>query len=222
MSKFYGLLAVGCVATVLATGGMVGYLMGTGKLSRARLNLMAQVLQGAHDDLLTKDPNARGDHAVAASQPATTEPATTARDTLQTRWQDLTLVDAQVERAQRDVQAQLDLLNQARQDLIGRGEAFEARQKAWEQERKARASADDNAGFKREIECLEGLPPSAGKDYLVQEWRKQPADAVRIVAALSEGKRKRILELLKTPEEQVILQGLLERLRSQDKDPNAR
>jgi hypothetical protein len=199
---------------------MVGYLMGTGKLTPERVKLVTQVLHGEHDDLLNKDPNAADAH-VAATQPATTEPSAQTHVTLAAQPQELALADAVIERRLRDLQAQRELLDHAVQETIDRQEAFEARQKAEEQERAARASADQNAGFKRELEYLQALPPAQAKDYVVQVWRKQPADAVRIFTALPVNKGSRILEALKTPEEQKIREGLLEQLRLQDRDPNA-
>ncbi|MBN2445925.1 MAG: hypothetical protein JXO22_04330 [Phycisphaerae bacterium] len=218
LGKLYGLLAVLSIATLLAGGGVTGYLAASGQLTPERMQLVGEVVRGEHDDLLVPEEDA------PTTQPAL-EPGAAIdarklellRDSLGIRQ----LADARLERILSDITARQSLLDQSVQDLIVRGEHLDDEKTRWGDERAKLRSADLDEGFKSELETIEKLSPKQAKEHLVRTWDENPADAVRIVHALPVSKRQRILDQLKTPEELDVLHELLERLRLMELDDTA-
>jgi hypothetical protein len=116
------------------------------------------------------------------------------------------------ERAYRDLIAQRELLDRALQELVISEERFEAQKTAWQTALEQRRGAARDAGFDKELQYVAKLPPKQAKEHLVLKWKKHPADAVRLLAALPTSTGKRVLEQLKTPDEIQIMHELLEQL----------
>ena len=121
-----------------------------------------------------------------ASQPTSepTQKTTRSADELRQQRRDEQIRRAVLERTNRDLAAQKDLLSQAMQELLTREETFESQRKTWKEEQlRLRDSARDE-GFEQELKFVAKLSPKQGKDHLVKTWKKQRADAVRLVSAL--------------------------------------
>lgn len=218
LSRAYNALAIFSIATLLAGGGLVGYLGATGKLTQPRAQVVVETLRGEHDDLFA--PEEEAEEAAPATDPNDPtngeQPAVAsarAAETLRERWQAQGLLSAALERELNDVIARQRLLDQATQELIEQGEAFETAQERWRKERERIAQRDLDEGFKRELEYVEGLQPDQAKEHLLRVWDKQPIDAVRIINGLPTSKGRRILDQFKSPQELEIMHELLERLR---------
>lgn len=214
MGKLFNLLAVFAVATLLASGGFVGYLFGAGRLNPARVETIAAVLRGELDHpQAAEQPASR-----PATQPAAAPPERTTRsaeEIRQARVRDQ-LRRATLERAASDLAARQALLDQTLQTLITMQEEFEKHKTEWAEQRKKMAAAAQDEGFQRELEYVAKLTPKLAKEHIVRTWRKHKADAVRLLMALEPGKGKSILEQMKSPDEVGIMHELLEQLRLQD------
>ncbi|HMQ16282.1 MAG TPA: hypothetical protein PKC49_09935 [Phycisphaerae bacterium] len=216
MSSINSLVAAVSTATLLALAAFVGFLAATGRLNAERLELIAQVLRG---ELSGQPAEAHDAHAPAAAATAT-QPAHGQRsaDELQAQRDHERAVRTSAERALRDVAAQRELLEQALGHLVREQERFEQSKAQWAQTREKLQQQDRDAGFEEELKLVSKLPPQQAKEHLVLTWKKSPADAVRLVKALSPSRSQRILEQLKTPDELQVLHELLEQLRKLDID----
>ncbi|MFN0137743.1 MAG: hypothetical protein ACKVS9_16685 [Phycisphaerae bacterium] len=212
--KLYGALAFVSLAAMLAAGGLGAYLYGTGKLDGGKVEQIAAVLRGEP----TSQPVTSQPTSQTASAPITLTAAKSA-DELRAKHREDQLRRALLERANRDLTAQKQLLDQATQELIARTENFETQKKSWTEEQQKLRDQVRDAGFEAELKYVAKLPARQAKDHLIKTWQKSKPDAVRMLAALNPSAGQRILEQLKTPEEQQILHELLEQLRNQDVEP---
>ncbi len=208
IGKLVNVVGIVATATLLASGGFVGYLFGTGRLSHSRLETMAAVLRGERD----APPEAPKDEITAPdTQPA---PDRTAED-LRALRQHEHLESLRIERAMADLEAQRRLLDQAMQTVMQEQERLAKEKAAVAIQKNEKAAVNLDAGFKKELEYVSGLPPRQAKEHIVRVWKKQSADAVRLFMELDSSRGKRILEQFKTPEELEILTDLLEQIRTQ-------
>ena len=211
LTKLFNLIAVMSIATLLAVGSLGGYLYGTGKVTPQHLRWMLEVARGDHDEQLAPedatDPNA----PVTAEQEQVLlrEKRT---ETLRDRIRAKNLLDAQVERALKNVVARQELLDQAMQELINKQEALASSRDQWQKQRKQLINADQEAGFKDELDTVSNLEASQAKAHLLMKYDAEPAEAVRLLRAMPMAKRKRILAELKSPQELKLMHELLEQL----------
>ncbi|TWT45436.1 hypothetical protein RAS1_18610 [Phycisphaerae bacterium RAS1] len=222
MAKIYQLLAVVGIANLLAGGGVIGYLVATGKLTPQRLEHMAAALRGEAEPagVSTSQPaSAPADHAtddeVGAARSAGHADAHGVRpgETVDLRRRHAQLESLLLERARQDIAARQRLLDSSLQTLMSKAEEFEAGKVSWQQQRKKLTEADSDAGFLREVEYVSGLSPRLAKEHLSRTWASHQPDAVRLFMKLSVAKGKKILEQMKTPDELKLMHELLEQLR---------
>lgn len=217
-AKLFNTVATIALASVLAAGGFVGYLVGTGKLNAARVELVADVLRGKLDQL--PDPN-----AVPASQPTTQAAREVPRAPTEDEVRELRkrehLERLAAERAVRDLEAQQRLLDQALQHVLQEQEKLALEKSEFARQREQIKVAAHDEGFQKELELVSGLAPRQAKEHVVRLWERQPADAVRLMNAMDEGRARRILEQFKTPAELSIQTDLLEQIRLQGMEGNA-
>lgn len=218
LAKLFNTVATLALATVLAGGGFIGYLFGTGKLNTARVELVADVLRGQLDEL--PDP-----HAVVTTQPTTQAAREAPRAPTEDEVRELRkrehLERLATERAVRDLEAQQRLLDQALQHVLQEQEKLALDKSEFAKQREKIKVAAHDEGFQKELELVSGLAPRQAKEHIVRLWEKQPADAVRLMNAMDEGRARRILEQFKTPAELSIQTDLLEQIRLQGMEGNA-
>jgi len=209
LNKLYNWLAIVAIASMLSTGGLAGFLFGSGRLTGERLETIAGVLRGEYDaedaEAAATQP-AQPDEVEAAPAAPSADEVRKARLASRLRWVGL-------ERAARDAAARQELVDHALQDLLARQEALE-QERATLDERKAKElEALRDRGFQDELRIVSKLAPRQAKEHILRAWKKHPADAVRLLRAMEVSKTQRILEQLKTPEETEIMHELLEQLR---------
>lgn len=211
LTKLFNLVAVVSIGTLLAIGGIGGYLVGGGQLTPERVRWMFEVARGDHDATLAPDDDGVDDSATsAADEPVILREkrTTNLRDRIRAKH----LLDAQVERAIKNVVAKQELLDQAMQELINKEEAFSSSKDQWQDQRKKIMNADLEAGFKQELETVSSLEATQAKSHLVMKHAKDPASAIRLLRAMPISKRKRVLAELKSPQEMKLMHELLEQL----------
>ena len=221
LGKIYSSFAAVALVTLLATGGFVGFLFGTGRLNATRTGLMAQVMRGELDSLPATSQPVAGPNAGAEGEQATTQ-AATEEEVRQLRKR-AHLERLEPARAARDLEAQRNLLDQVLQHVIQEEERLAGERKKSEStaQDKKKTDAALEAGFKKELELVSGLQPKQAKEHLLRVWKKQPVDAVRLLQEMDESRVKRVLEQFKTPEELQIQSELLERIRIQGSEGQA-
>ncbi len=217
LTRLFNLCGAISLATLLAAGGFVGYLFGTGRLNGARTELIAAVVRGELDNPApTTAPASQPAEAVVETGGAPT------REELKATRERRHLELLETERAARDLEAQRRLLDQVLQQTVQEQEKLATDRQALAQEKKKSAEPQRDEGFAKEVELVSGLAAKQAKEHLLRVWQKQPADAVRLLDALSPSTAKKILEQFKTPEELQTRTDLLEQVRLHGKELSAR
>ena len=216
LGKLYHTIAVASIAITLAGGALIGVLYGTGRLTPERIDTIADTLRGAPGEGAEETENSE-----TAGDEQEAEQIASARSEEEIRQQrrENQLRRALGERAHRDLVAQRELLDGAMQHLITEQERFEERQAVAKAALERRRGEASDEGFEKEKKIVSKLPSKLAKEHLVRKWAESPADAVRLLNALSESTSKRILGQMKTPEEMRVMHELLERLSDQTVDP---
>jgi flagellar motility protein MotE (MotC chaperone) len=211
IARLYSALAVFCVATFLAVSGFVGFLLGSGRLDRQKIELIAAVLRG---EPITAPPQSTSQPTAEGQlQTGHTVPAGRQREDLRYHL---------ICRAQEDLKAQKRLLDQAMQHLLSEQDQFARQKEQWQQQQQRLTSQVKEAGTEREVEVVAGLAPKLAKEHIIRLWNRNKADAVALVMQLDVNKTRRILAQMKTPEEQKIMSELLEQLRLAQLEGEAR
>lgn len=214
LGKIYSLLGFVGVAMLLGGGAFGGYLYFTGALSGDRVGRIAAILKGEEAAPAASQP--------AATQAAAVEPEPTMAerpaDEIKRQRREDRIRRALLERSKRDVIAQRELLETAIHELVTRGDAFDAEKQRWEEARKLADKEERDEGFEQYMTYFAKLPAKQAKDELIRTWKKQKADALRIMTAVKPTEGRKILELMTTPEEAEVRHELLEQIRNQAVD----
>jgi hypothetical protein len=220
IGRFFNVIAVLAVATLLAGGGFTGFLFGTGRLTAERLQRIAAVLRGeANQPASPTTAPASQPAGEEQTAPATFRPA----ESPEARHRRVELERLRLERATQDLEARQRLLDQALQRVVVEQERLngEKAAKAAAARHKQASEAATDEGFRKELDYVSGLKPAQAKEYVVRVWQRQKADAARLMAAIDESRGRRILEQFKTPEELQLMTDLLEQVRSQGTEGHA-
>jgi hypothetical protein len=218
IGKAYNIVAILAIAHLLALGGLVGYLVQSGRLSPERAGEIADLLRG--------DPAVEGDEAAddTPADESVAQDRETASEAVKSSQQIAVDREAQqlrrasVERAEQDLRAQRELLEQVLRDQIAQKQEFDRGVQRWKQQKEKLQQAAQDTGFQRELDYFSKLPPKQAKEILMSKWKRSPADAVRMLNAVKTSVGQDILQTMKEPEEMQIMYELLEQLGKQDMD----
>lgn len=210
IGRLFSAVGIVAVATLLAGGGFIGYLVGTGRLTAARLERMAAVLRGELDG----PADAGGVADPPGTEAAEPRRATSAEEVRALRQREH-LEKLEIERALADLEAQRRLLDQAMHAVVQEQERLAAERSGFDVQRTKLTDAALDEGFRKELEYVSGLAPRQAKEHILRVWQRQKADAVRLFMEIDVSRGRRILEQFRTPEELDIQTELLEQIRLQ-------
>lgn len=194
--KLFNILAVMCIAVVLALLGLLGAMLSTGQLSHKNIALIAKVLRG---EPLTKKP-------AKVVPPATTQPAATAQEQISQNQATTDLMDRQIDLRLRELHYQMtQLKNLEAQIELDRQRLAKARTKFYAQVQASQKLAQDQ-GFQKELSLLGSIQPDQAKQLLMNE---DPKVAAQYLAQLDSRKRAQIVDAFRSPAEMARLQQLL-------------
>ena len=197
MQRLYRMAALVALFHMLALGGVVGFLVVTGRLTPEHVEQIAAVLRNSEPAPGGADPSATT--TAPASQPrdaglprATAERIRRIRD-------DEEIIRRLLERQIEELGQAHALVETATLDVIQRQEKLEARRKEFAAQQKARAEASHTAGMKTQLDLLGSLRPKQARDMLIK--RRSDAEVARILSALPKRTAQRILDACKTQAE---------------------
>jgi len=201
--KLWHMVAWLALANLFAVGGLVAYLVVSGRLNGERLEQIAVVLRGEFPQ-----PEA------PASQPAAApdKPQTSAEELaqLEARKRLYTLIS---ERHQREIDDR-NSLNQAIQlDVNRQLEQIETQKETFQKEKRMTQEALEQSGFQQALDIYSEMDPKLAKDVLIT---KKDADVVHLFMSMDSGKRKKIVNSCKTPEEKAWVGRILTQIGSLD------
>jgi hypothetical protein len=187
--RLYQMLAWLAVANLFAAGGLVGYLVATGKLNHERVEQIAMVL--------------RGD--VPKSQVVTSQPAVVKQDAPETSRDELARLEAKKrfyelisERQQRDIDDRSSLNQSIQMDVNRQLEQVQAKEKEFQEVRRKTQESVAQDGFQQSLDMYSDMEPKLAKDVLMT---RKDADVVQLFTKMDSNRRKKIINICKTPEE---------------------
>lgn len=197
------------LAALLALGGLVGFLVLTGRLDAERADLMVQVLRG---ELQPQETAEVIEDAAEDVPPEETRQQS--GDEVRALRKRAHLERLEIERSLEDLQAQRRLLDHVLHQIVQEQEKLETDKDTFEQQREQIVAAARDEGFQKELSYVRVLSPKQAKEHLLRVWKRNETDAVRLLIELDVRQGKRILEEFKTEEELNIQTELLEQIRS--------
>ncbi|MGE0606127.1 MAG: hypothetical protein AB7O62_03300 [Pirellulales bacterium] len=210
MSRLLGLvgtlIACFCVATVLAAGGMLGWLWSQGKLDGDSAEQVAMVLSGR--DLAE----------LAAASAAPTEPVAQAVPTPPTL-EDMAAARAarlrDLELREQSLRHGLDQLDFERSRFKNERGRFEWVKEDFENKLDAKEKDLASASQENELQVWENMRPKAAKDQAMLRIEDKKIDeVVALLSRMTNAKRKKIIDEFKTEEEKKALAEILELIRT--------
>jgi flagellar motility protein MotE (MotC chaperone) len=199
MKTLYHLIALIAITHLLVIGGLVGYLLGSGKLNRQSASTIAAALRG--ETLVPATAT-----APAASQPVAVE----APD--RHSFESIEMQLAMLDREKRFVTDRYSSLKAAELKLIQDREALNQKQHGFTRQVKVQRQASEDAGFAKALALYTQMPPEAAKE----DFMKLDIDiVVRYLMNMPKQKSAKILEEFEQPDEQNRRQEITERIRTQ-------
>jgi len=237
MKKIGSLISIICIINILMLTGLVGYLWGTGRLNKPKVQAIADMLRqpGAPEGLREKlydimAPAPPSTNAAtqtrpsAGSAPATddgmagAEPAT-AQERIDYLQRVLEAERLQLESDAQKLRGQQELLASKQNQLDMDRRLLADQKKAYEQTVAGATTQSDAAGFQKSMALFDELKPKQVKDLLVV----MPADQVaRYFAAMEPDRAAKIIAEFKTPEEKTLLNQVLDKVRGTPSGPGTR
>jgi hypothetical protein len=209
--KLFNMLGLASLATLIAVGGFIGYLVVAGRLGGLQFAQIGGILRG---EIVAVGPGS----PAATTQPVSTQPAATQPATLQPGVQTRSrqyVESLMLDRARRDMQAQKSLLDQALGQVVREQESLEQSRSQFDQTKTASKRAALDAGFQRERELFINMPPEQAKNHVVNSWPDRKADMVRLFMSIDTTTARKILSKFETDSEKKVASELLTEIRLQ-------
>jgi hypothetical protein len=223
MKTLWSIVTVMAVANLLALGGFVGWLGGTGRIDESRLRelreLFAPTVADAAAARAAAELEAGQEADQARRQERLTNPPLTASAILASREiaadaaaQEVLRVRQEVRERQAELQLEAERLSEERA-------AFIAERDAWQSRRDAERQRVAGEQFTQLVALFSTLKPREARDLILEmEARGERADVVRLLDALEVRAAAKIVSELRTPEQRRLASELLARLRDLGQD----
>jgi hypothetical protein len=211
MKRLFTWLSVVALAQMLAVGGGLGYLWGTGRLDAEQVEHIAAILRGETDD----------------AEPApTTAPVTQPAD--ESYFQAIADQNRQIREQEEIFRRQLErqiieaaqtnaLLDQVRIELMRESEALKQERDDFEAQLAASAERANTEGFQKDLELLSSLPAKLAKTQLM---KRSEVEAARIIGAMPKRKATKVLEACQSAQEKEWVDKILQRI-NRSKEPES-
>lgn len=202
--RMYHILAWLALANLFAVGGLVGYLFASGRLNAERIEQIAVVLRGEFPQ-----------PQVQATQPeAVVEKPQTSREELARLEAKRRIYALIAERQQREIEDRNKLSESIKFDVNRQLEQIESKAQEFTQQKEQAQKVAEQSGFQETLDIFSEMDPKIAKDILRTHCKD--ADAVRMLMQMDSGRRKKIVNGCKTPEEKEWMSRLLAQMQGMD------
>lgn len=189
VKRLYHAMAWLAMANLFAVAGLIAYLFASGHLNAERVDQMAMVMRG---EFPKPQPPVASQPVVVQEKPQTSREELAK---LEAQKQFYTLIS---ERHQREIDDRKNLNQTIQMDVNRQLEQIEARTQEFEKEKKKTKEALEQSGFQQVLDIYSEMEPKLAKDVLIT---KKDPDVVQLFIKMDSGKRKKIVNTCKTPEE---------------------
>lgn len=227
MNSFLKLIIVLATAHLLAVAGFAGWLFATGRIDAERLSqlraLFEKPVSVAAAERAEQESKLAAEAADADAMRRLRELPLASAERADTGSRASERIDVGL-RAFEDTTRRLrDELQKDNGTLEQRIQAFEKRQKDWEQSIAADKRRATDEQFRKAVKNLESLPPKQAREVVLELVRSNRMDtAVGYLDAMSSSKASNLLKSFKSEDETKVATELLERLRMLGLESEAR
>ena len=186
VKKAYRLLALLALLHLLAAGGGLAYLVGTGRLDGERLEQIANVLRGE----LSTPQAAQAQEIARVEAPAKSAEAIEREQTAEQ------IKRHEIDRRLAELEQQAATARAALLKVTRQREAHQREKEEFAAQRRQRDKQERSEGFRKDLDLLGSLKPKVAVDYLLQ---KPTEDAAQMLLLMETRKAKRIIEAARTP-----------------------
>lgn len=206
LKKIYSLVAMMALLNLLGIGGVVGYLVWSGKLGSEKMEQIAGIFRG--DGAEVEEGQAeKADESVVEAKAAAPSRSSEELDRDQEAEEQFRL---KADRRRAELNQQSDTIASARLEVTRQREALERRALQLEAQARRRQKAEQTEGFKKEMDLLSSLKPREALFYVLQ---RSSEDAASLILNLNTRKAKRIVEAAKTPAQKRAMSEIMQMLR---------
>lgn len=202
MRRIVSVLALLAIVHLLAFAGLGTYAYKRGWLEPERVRAAFAALTGEEETPTTQP--AGNQNAVAMT---TTAPGQPVNKIIRRNEEAEEQYRIELERRDRELRDAYALLETKWLEVVRQQEALESQKKRFEDEQERLAKEAGNNGLQAEIDTLAAVDAKTALPLLRQ---KDDAEAVRILMAMEERKRAKIVKQCKTPEERQWIGRILE------------
>lgn len=188
LKRLYHVVAWLALANLFATGGLLAFLFGSGRLNSERVDQIAVVLRGEFPK-----PQPPASQPVVQQEKPRTSKEELAQ--LESRRQLYTLIS---ERHQREIDDRNKLNQVIQLDVNRQLEQIKSKEQEFRKTKEQNEQVFEQSGFQQALDMYSEMEPKLAKDVLI---KKKDADVVRVFVKMESGKRKKIVNTCKTPEE---------------------
>ncbi|MCH7814342.1 MAG: hypothetical protein IID40_10020 [Planctomycetes bacterium] len=206
LKKAYQIVALLALAHLLALGGVIGYLAGTGKLTGEHLQQMAEVLRGGPQE--------------AAAEPVDTDvpdaPLSESKSPVGTNRTTEEIGRYMADRRRAELDQQAATIRDYRLQVTREREAFRREVAEWEAQWQRRQDQEQSEGFKKDLEIFSALKAKDAMHYLLQNPVEEVA---RMLQQMDPRKAKKIIEAAKTQAARKKMSEVLQAMREISPEP---
>ena len=191
IKKTFRIMAGLSLLHVLAAGGLVGWLVQSGRLDAERVRQVVDlVMNGPEPDT----PKAEDDQPERKAQPKTRSTVLTDRDRItadEIRWRN-------TDRYRTQLEQRLRFINLARVDLDRQRDQLKREREKFEAQKRRQQQLAESAGHQKELQIIKALKPGVA---LEQIMTMTDADAARLMYELDNRRVKKIFEAARSGDE---------------------
>jgi hypothetical protein len=176
------------LAHLFAVGGLLAYLIASGRLNAERVEQIAMVLRGEFPQ-----PEAVAEQTAEPQDKPRTSQEELAQ--LEARKRLHTLIS---ERHQREIDDRNSLNQTIQLDINRQLERIQEQKEEFRKEKQQTQEALEQTGFQHALDIFSDMDPKLAKDVLIT---KRDPDVVQLFVSMEPAKRKKIVNTCKTPEE---------------------
>ena len=204
--KAYDAVALLAVLNLLALGGLVAYIAGTGAIDGEKLREIAAVVRGDQGPQTQITPTDEQAEEVA-------EPAAPAGggDALAESQVNLETIRREAERIKAELDQRLALNNSILLRVMTERESFNREREETQEQREASVEQRREDGFKKQIDIYESIAPKIAVEHLLAI--PEPDDAARVLVQMNTRKARAIVEAAKRGNKMEKMKVILQRVR---------
>jgi hypothetical protein len=207
VKKTYAGVALFAIVNLLTLAGVTAYALTSGLLSKDKAVQIASILNGRVHANESGSPTDASGAALVSSGLTSTGPSSSSQVSSQ---EEMNILLYESERLKAELDQQLALVHSMMLRVTTAREALASERKAFAQRQESQTQAQNDDGFKKQIELYEALRPKVAAEHLLS--LDSLDDAAAILTQMQTRKAKAIIETAKRGDQMKKMKDILRRV----------